>query len=230
MRLYELQANQVDQELDNIAKKAGTSGTGEKTVDDLEPGAGSSEENPDDPNAMGADPMMGGGDMGMGGGMGGDMGMGGEGGPAGDPVQNPDQEANQQEWNDTLKKNIDQFLITSMQANPYVRNWKHEQGSKTNPMAILAMSNSELSELKTVARNMIANLTMTDQIGTYEDPQMKYLTQLYSFVEKTIQLKNEKAAQSKPQSERQAGSSKKSWNPATKPGKHKDYKSFVAKR
>jgi len=229
MKLFELQAGQIDNELEDIAKKAGSKTDGDTTVDDLKPGAGSSAEDPNDP--MGADPMMGGDmGMGMGGGMGGGPMGGPEGGPQDNPVENPDQEANQQEWDETLKKNNDQYLITSMQAHPYSRDWQHKAGSKTNPMSILAMGNSDLSQLRNLSRNMIANLTMKDQLGTYDDPEMKYLTQLYSFVEKTIQLKNEKAAEAKPKSERRGGSTKPAWNPKTKSGKHKDYKHFVAKR
>lgn len=226
MRLFELQAGQIDKELDDVAKKTGDKALpGDKTVDDLNPEAGDQEQNPNDP-------MMGGmgGDMGMGGLGGGGMGGDPMGPPGDNPVENPDQEAAQQEWDETLKKKIDQFLITSMQAHPYARNWRHKDGSKTNPLSILSMDNSDLTTLRNIARNKIAMMTMQDQLGTYDDPQMKYLTELYSFVEKVIQLKNQKAAENKPTSEKRASSAKDAWNPKTKAGKHKDYKSFVAKR
>lgn len=221
MRLYELAADQIDQELENIAKKTGSQTTPDANVDSLKDIDGDGDDDTD--QTMGGD--MGG----MDGGMGGDLGMmgggmGGDpmGGPMNDPVKNPDQTANQEEWNDTLKKNIDSYLITTMQSHEYVKNWNHKPGSKTHPMAILAMDNSELATTKTITRNLISNKTMKDQLNVYDDPEMKYLQQLYSYVEKTIQAKNKAAEESRPKEEKKAHPKPgKAWNPKTKPGAYK---------
>jgi len=229
MKLFELQASQIDKELEDIAKKSGdNTGPGEKTVGDLEPDKDGKDLDDPKMDPMGMDGGMGGmGGMGGGGMMGGgDMG----GGPGTDPVQDPDKGAAQQEWDKTLKTKIDDYLITTMQSDQYVKDWNHKPGSKTNPMAIFAMDNSELSQTRNLTRNMIANLNMKDplsssgedQLGTYDDPQMKFLTQLYTFVEKVIRLKNEQAAASKPKEQRLAHPKPgKAWNPKTKHGEVK---------
>lgn len=116
-------------------------------------------------------------------------------------------------------KPLDTELLGRLQNHAYVTNYDHSDSkSRSNPVVISQMDPTELRQLRTRIRGIVAQNNMNDRIGMYDNPEIQAAQDMLSFVDQVLARKEavvknrEKAAGEKPKVRQQP-------SPKTKPGK-----------
>ena len=85
-----------------------------------------------------------------------------------------------------MSKKVDTAVIASVKNMPYVKNYRHEESSKVHPYRILQMPVDELNQLRTMVRNKINMDAFADQVGVYDSPDARFYQDLLSYVDKAL--------------------------------------------
>lgn len=170
MYLFELEAADIDRELENVAgsiQNAGSAG---------QPMAGG-----------GMGPEMG--DMGAQGQMPGEF-------PANQPqIPGVGAEGPTPEDEDLYKKKVDQYLISSVKGMDYVTNYQHRETSNLHPFRLAQMEVDEISKAIRMVQNQMGMTGMQIGTGKYDNPRMKFWGHLEAYLDKVLELKKRSGAQ-----------------------------------
>lgn len=164
--------NPVDQDLENTAD-------GIASNDEPQPGmaGGTDQMNPN------ADPMMN-----PEGGMGQDMGN------VPDGIDMENGEGEDELPDEELEKPADPALLSRLSGHDYVKNYDHaESNSESHPNVILSMDVSELKDYFERVRGFLSKVSLDGTPGAYSDEETKTATDLASFIEKTLKIKQQEA-------------------------------------
>lgn len=107
-------------------------------------------------------------------------------------------------------KNIDPAMVALVQDKPYVTNYNHKDSSPLRPFNILQQDLSKLHELRTMVRNKISEITLSDKIGTWDNPDITFFRDLINFIEDLIDIKKKKPDNSGPENVPKPSKQKKS--------------------
>lgn len=124
-----------------------------------------------------------------------------------------------EEEDEMLMKKVDSVLVSAAKGHPYTRNYAHDDKSKIHPYKILSMQMDELQSLRTMARNKANIESFNGDLGSMDNPEIKFFQDLVSYVDKLIEVK--KSATKEYTDDKQGKSAKKPEErpePKTKPG------------
>ena len=94
-----------------------------------------------------------------------------------------------EEEDEMLMKKVDSVLVSAAKGHPYTRNYSHEDKSKIHPYKILSMQMDELQSLRTMARNKANIESFNGDLGSMDNPEIKFFQDLVSYVDKLIEVK-----------------------------------------
>jgi hypothetical protein len=94
-----------------------------------------------------------------------------------------------EEEDEMLMKKVDSILVSAAKGHPYTRNYSHEDKSKIHPYKILSMQMDELQSLRTMARNKANIESFNGDLGSMDNPEIKFFQDLVSYVDKLIEVK-----------------------------------------
>lgn len=114
--------------------------------------------------------------------------MGDEGGELAtdDPLGTAETE---EEEDEMLMKKVDSVLVSAAKGHSYTRNYDHDDKSKIHPYKILSMQMDELQSLRTMARNKANIESFNGDLGSMDNPDIKFFQDLVSYVDKLIEVK-----------------------------------------
>jgi hypothetical protein len=95
----------------------------------------------------------------------------------------------EEEEDEMLMKKVDSVLVSTAKGHPYTRNYSHEDKSKIHPYKILSMQMDELQSLRTMARNKANIESFNGDLGSMDNPEIKFFQDLVSYVDKLIEVK-----------------------------------------
>jgi hypothetical protein len=127
-----------------------------------------------------------------------------------------------EEEDEMLMQKVDSVLVSAAKGHPYTRNYSHDDKSKIHPYKILSMQMDELQSLRTMARNKANIESFNGDIGSMDNPEIKFFQDLVSYVDKLIEVKksatkeytdgkqgkNAKKPEQRPESKTKAGAVK----------------------
>lgn len=171
--LYELQAAQIDRDLEDTADQIGRV-TGREQPGDL--GAAGA------PGAGGFDAT---GEFGPGVAAPQDQSMLQQ-QSAEDPDLPPLAGEEDAERDERMAKKVDAGVITAVQNMPYVKDYRHQESSRVHPYHILQMPVDELNQLRNMVRNKINMDAFADRVGVYDSPDARFYQDLLSYVDKAL--------------------------------------------
>lgn len=94
-----------------------------------------------------------------------------------------------EEEDEMLMKQVDSILVAAAKGHPYTRNYTHDDKSKIHPYKILSMQMDELQSLRTMARNKANIESFNGDIGSMDNPEIKFFQDLVSYTDKLIEVK-----------------------------------------
>lgn len=94
-----------------------------------------------------------------------------------------------EEEDEMLMKKVDSILVSAAKGHPYTRNYAHDDKSKIHPYKILSMQMDELQSLRTMARNKANIESFNGDLGSMDNPEIKFFQDLVSYVDKLIEVK-----------------------------------------
>lgn len=138
-----------------------------------------------------------------------------------EPDLPPGAEQTDDEIEELLQKKVDSILIAKTRGHPYIKNYRHEEGSKIHPYKILGMPLDELNQLRTKSRNKLNLETYDGDIGVYDNPDLKFFQDLVSFLDTVIESKKSSTKEYKDKKDGKTAKFDKREASKTKPGKVK---------
>jgi len=94
-----------------------------------------------------------------------------------------------EEEDEMLMKKVDSVLVSAAKGHSYTRNYAHDDKSKIHPYKILSMQMDELQSLRTMARNKANIESFNGDLGSMDNPDIKFFQDLVSYVDKLIEVK-----------------------------------------
>ncbi len=79
---------------------------------------------------------------------------------------------------------VDSALMAKVQNHDYIQGYSHtDENAKTDPVTIMNLDMSELSDLRKRIRVHMDRIGMADRVGSYSDPDTKAAQDMLSFVD-----------------------------------------------
>lgn len=91
------------------------------------------------------------------------------------------------EKEERMAKKVDTSVIAAVKNMPYVKNYRHQESSRVHPFQILQMPIDELNQLRNIVRNKINMDSFTDEVGIYDSPDARFYQELLSYVDKALE-------------------------------------------
>ena len=85
-----------------------------------------------------------------------------------------------------MAKKVDTAVIAAVKNMSYVKDYRHQESSKVHPFQILQMPIDELNQLRTIVRNKISMDAFTDEVGIYDSPDARFYQDLLSYGDKAL--------------------------------------------
>lgn len=173
--LYELQAAQIDRDLEKTADQIG------RVTGRQQPG------DPSDPGGLGGGGFDATGEFGAGVGSPQDQSLLQQQSQSPEDPELPPLGGEDDVMRDEqMAKKVDTSVIATVKNMSYVKDYRHQENSKIHPFRILQMPVDELNQLRTIVRNKINMDAFTDEVGIYDSPDSRFYQDLLSYVDKAL--------------------------------------------
>lgn len=86
---------------------------------------------------------------------------------------------------------VEPELLAAVKSHPYVANYNHDEEKPTHPMRLLGLSAKGLEQARTAVTTKMGLTTLSNKVGLYDDPGMKFYIDLMSFIDRVLQHKKQ---------------------------------------
>lgn len=122
------------------------------------------------------------------------------------------------EDDDLYKKKVDAYLLSAVKGMEYVTDFKHRESSNIHPFRLAQMEVDELSKAVRMVKNKLDITGMNVETGKYDNPQMTFFGHMLAYLERVLDLKKRAGAEgrskkigrtAKPEARKQSKNEKK---------------------